>query len=45
MLLDVVAVTFHKPSAFRGWVGESGEYPVRRCGITAFDDERAVNYR
>ncbi|MCU1263394.1 MAG: hypothetical protein JWO80_6279, partial [Bryobacterales bacterium] len=26
------------------WVGESAEYALRRGGVTAFDDERAVNY-
>jgi len=42
--LDIVALTFNKPAALPGWVGEGGENALRRRGITAFDNERIVDY-
>jgi hypothetical protein len=44
IVFDFVAATFDKPAALPGWVGESREYAFRRGGITALDDERAVDY-
>ena len=42
-VLDFVAVSFSKPAAFPGWVGECGEYLFRRGGIAALNDERSVD--
>src|SRR5258708_21963012 len=41
-LLYFVAVTFAKPKALLGRVGESGEQAFGRCAITALDNECAV---
>jgi hypothetical protein len=43
-VLDFVVVTFNKPAALLGRVGESAIDAFSRGGIAAFEDERAVDY-